>query len=169
MVRSVVAVRTLDRAVHQKVPLMGVVQAATPAPILLYDGVCGLCNRSVQFILRRDRKVIFCFASLQSPISQTILARHGANPTDLDTVYLAVNYSQPDEALLARSDAVADVLRRLGGVWSFFGAVLRLIPRPLRDWGYNLVARNRYRIFGHYDTCPVPTQETRSRFLDQQP
>ena len=138
-------------------------------PILLYDGVCGLCNRSVQFILRRDRKAIFRFASLQSPFAQTILARHRANPANLDTVYLVANYNQPGEALLARSDAVADILKRLGGVWSLLGAVLRLIARPLRDWGYNLVARNRYRIFGHYDTCPVPTQETRSRFLDQQP
>ena len=138
-------------------------------PILLYDGVCGLCNRSVQFILRRDLRAIFRFAALQSPFAQTILARHGANPADLDTVYLVVNYSQPDEALLARSDAVADVLRRLGGVWRFFGAGFRLVPRPLRDWGYNLVARNRYRIFGHDDTCPLPTPETRSRFLDQQP
>ena len=142
---------------------------ATPPPILLYDGVCGLCNRSVQFILRRDRKAIFRFASLQNPFAQTILARHGADPADLDTVYLVVNYNQPDEALLARSDAVADVLRRLGGVWSVFAAALRLVPRPLRHWGYSLVARNRYRIFGHYDTCPLPTPETRSRFLDQQP
>jgi predicted DCC family thiol-disulfide oxidoreductase YuxK len=141
---------------------------ATP-PILLYDGVCGLCNRSVQFILRHDRNAIFNFASLQSPIARTILARHGADPADLDTVYLVVNYNQPDEALLARSDAVADILRRLGGVWNLFGAILSLVPRPLRDWGYNLVARNRYRIFGHYDTCPLPTPETRSRFLDRQP
>jgi predicted DCC family thiol-disulfide oxidoreductase YuxK len=139
------------------------------SPILLYDGVCGLCNRSVQFILRHDRKASFRFASLQSPFAQTILVRHGADPADLDTVYLVVNYTQLDEALLARSDAVADILRRLSGVWSFLGAALRLIPRPLRDWGYNLVARNRYRIFGHYDTCPLPTPETRSRFLDQQP
>jgi predicted DCC family thiol-disulfide oxidoreductase YuxK len=138
-------------------------------PILLYDGVCGLCNRSVQFILRHDLRVLFRFASLQSPSAQTILVRHGADPADLDTVYLVVNYNQPDEALLARSDAVADILGRLGGVWNLLGAVLRIIPRPLRDWGYNLVARNRYRIFGHYDTCPLPTPETRSRFLDQQP
>jgi predicted DCC family thiol-disulfide oxidoreductase YuxK len=141
---------------------------AAPPPILLYDGVCGLCNRSVQFILRHDRCAIFNFASLQSPIAQTILAGHGANPANLDTVYLVANYNQPGEVLLSRSDAVADILRRLGGIWSFFGAVLRLIPRSLRDWGYNLVARNRYRIFGHYDTCPLPTPETRSRFLDQQ-
>jgi predicted DCC family thiol-disulfide oxidoreductase YuxK len=143
--------------------------AAAAPPILLYDGVCGLCNRSVQFILRHDRKAIFRFASLQSPFAQTILARHRANLADLDTVYLVVSHNQPDEALVARSDAVAEIVRRLGGVWNLFGAILSLLPRPLRDWGYNLVARNRYRIFGHYDTCPLPTPETRSRFLDQQP
>jgi predicted DCC family thiol-disulfide oxidoreductase YuxK len=157
-------------------------------PILLYDGVCGLCNRLVQFILRHDRAGIFRFAALQSPLAAAILARHGADATELDTVYVVLNYepnandqkqstptsgvelrrSEPAESLLSRSDAFAFVLSQLGGWWAFIGAIIRMVPRFIRNWGYNLVARTRYRIFGHYDTCPLPTPETRSRFLDMQ-
>jgi predicted DCC family thiol-disulfide oxidoreductase YuxK len=135
-------------------------------PILLYDGVCGLCNRHVQFILRHDRAANFRFAALQSPFAARILARHGANPSDLDTAYVVINYDEPNESLLLRSDAILFVLKQLGGVWRFAGFILSLIPRPIRNWGYNLVARTRYRIFGRYDSCPLPTAETRSRFLD---
>ena len=141
-----------------------------PHPILLYDGVCGLCNRLVQFILRWDRKAVFRFASLQSSFAARVLARHGADPADLDTVYVVLNNvpedNQRNESLLARSDAVAFILRRLGGIWRFAAFVLNLVPRPLRDWGYRVVAHNRYRIFGRYDSCPMPSAETRSRFLD---
>src|SRR5579864_2694841 len=146
-----------------------------PPPILLYDGVCGLCNRFVQFTLRRDRKAIFRFASLQSAFATRILTRHGADPRDLDTVYIVVNFDlakqdsageNPDERVLARSEAVLFVLRTLGGVWGSLETFLRLVPKPLRDWGYGLVARHRYRIFGRYAACPLPNPGTQSRFLD---
>ena len=135
-------------------------------PILLYDGVCGLCNRLVQFILRRDRNAIFRFAALQSPFAARTLARHGASAADLNTVNVIVNHDAPTESLLSRSDAVLFILSQLGGFWRFSALILRLVPRFLRDWGYALVARTRYRIFGRYDSCPLPTAETRSRFLD---
>lgn len=135
-------------------------------PILLYDGVCGLCNRLVQFILPRDRAAVFRFAALQSPLAARILARHGANAADLDTVYVVLNLDAPNESLLARSDAIIFVLQQLGGIWRFVASVLSVLPRPLRNWGYSLVAHTRYRLFGRYDSCPVPTPETRSRFLD---
>ena len=135
-------------------------------PILLYDGVCGLCNRLVQFILRRDRHVVFRFASLQSPLAAQILTRHGANPADLDTVYVVLNHQQPGESLLPRSDAVLFILAHLGGIWRACALVLKLLPRSIRDVPYRVVARNRYRIFGRYDSCPVPTEATRARFLD---
>lgn len=144
------------------------------APILLYDGVCGLCNRLVQFILRRDRKAVFRFAALQSPFAAAVLARHGAEAADLDTVYVIQNHdsgntdpAQPEQ-LISRSDAIIFVLRQLGGIWPLAAAILRITPRPLRDRGYNIVAHTRYRIFGRYDTCPLPTPETRSRFLDDE-
>src|SRR5437660_1316367 len=108
--------------------------------IVLYDGVCGLCNRLVQFILRRDGGGIFRFASLQSPLAGRILARHGADSRDLDTVYVVVDCDEPGESLLARSDAVLLVLARLGGMWGVAGLVLKVLPRAVRDFLYNFVA-----------------------------
>jgi predicted DCC family thiol-disulfide oxidoreductase YuxK len=135
-------------------------------PILLYDGVCGLCNRLVQFVLRRDPAGMVRFAALQSELATRILTRHGADARDLDTVYVVVNYELSDENLLSLSDAVIFILQHLGAAdLRGAGRVLQVVPRPLREWGYRLVARNRYRIFGRYDTCPMPTEEFRSRFL----
>ena len=135
-------------------------------PILLYDGVCGLCNRFVQFTLRGDRDAIFRFASLQSALAARILARHGANPGDLDTVYVVVGHELPDEYLLSRSDAVLFVLKQLGGIWRAAAFLLQLLPKFLRDLGYNAVARHRYRIFGRSEACALPAAQDRSRFLD---
>jgi len=139
-------------------------------PILLYDGVCGLCNQLVRFVLRRDPAGVFRFAALQSPLAGRILARHGVDALDLDTLYVVVNAEQSDEILLPRSDAVIFILRRFEGAgrgsWRLAGFLLQLVPRAVRDWGYGVVARRRYRIFGRYDACPLPTEETRSRFLD---
>jgi len=138
-----------------------------PHPILLYDGVCGLCNRLTRFILRHDRNAVFQFASLQSPFAARILARHGAHPADLDTVYVVVNYNEADESLLPRTEAIRFLLNQLGGFWRFVGRILAPLPRPFRDWTYRMIARNRYRIFGRYDSCPLPREEARSRFLDR--
>jgi len=135
-------------------------------PYLLYDGVCGLCNRLVQFILRRDRDARFQYASLKSPFATRFLARHGVNPADLDTVYVLVNHRQPNESLRTRSDAVRYVLGQLGRFWRFPGSLLSWLPRPLCDWGYRGVAHNRYRILGRYDACPLPSADLRDRFLD---
>jgi predicted DCC family thiol-disulfide oxidoreductase YuxK len=159
-------------------------------PILLYDGVCGLCNRLVQFILRRDAKATFRFASLQSGLAARVLARHGILPQALDTVYVVIDFELSDERLLSRSDAVVFILGQLGAdelrsarpgqrpgptqatlslwtmVWRLAGALLPFVPRIIREWGYRLVACNRYRVFGRYDACLMPSEETRSRFLD---
>ena len=142
--------------------------ASDPAshPILLYDGACGLCNRLNQFVLRHDPEGLFCFASLQSSLAERILARHGASARDLDTVFIVVNYNHPDESLHARSDAVALVLTHLRGIWRPAGILIGLLPRWFRDWAYTLVASNRYRVFGRYETCMLPSPENRSRFLD---
>ena len=152
---------------------------AMPPPILIYDGVCGLCNRLVQFILRRDRHAVFRFASLQSPPAIRILTRHGVNPSDLDTVYVIVNHDLAQDApndspqgapsneyLLARSDAVLFILNQFGGFCRVLAFFLRLSPKFLRDRAYNAVARRRYRIFGRSETCALPSPQDRSRFLD---
>jgi predicted DCC family thiol-disulfide oxidoreductase YuxK len=135
-------------------------------PILLYDGVCGLCDRLVQFILRRDHKSVFRFASLQSGLAARILARQGADPRDLDAVYIVVNHEEPDGSLLDRSDAVLFVMQQLGGLWTLLAPLLRIVPRPLRDRGYRLVARHRYQVFGRYEACVLPSPKDRDRFLD---
>jgi predicted DCC family thiol-disulfide oxidoreductase YuxK len=135
-------------------------------PIILYDGVCGLCNSLVQFLLKRDSDGRLRFASLQSDFATQVLQRHGFDPKDLDTMHLVENYDQPGERVLQRSTAILRAGRELGGVWSFLAALGRVVPRPLRDMFYGLVARNRYRVFGKYETCMLPDPNQRSRFLD---
>jgi predicted DCC family thiol-disulfide oxidoreductase YuxK len=137
-----------------------------PHPILLYDGVCGLCNRLVQFILRRDRKAVFQFASLQSAFAARILTRHAVSPTDLDTVYVVLNHELPDESLLSRSAAVHFVLKELGGLGRPASSLLQLLPKFLSDAAYNTVAHHRYRIFGRSEVCTLPRDQDHSRFLD---
>src|SRR5918998_3679550 len=105
-------------------------------PIVLYDGVCGLCNRGVQFLLKRDKRGQLQFASLQSDFAAKVLGRHGIDPKDLDTVYVVVNHNQPDEKILGRSDAVLRAWHELGGAWQLLSATGRIIPRPLRDLVY---------------------------------
>jgi len=134
-------------------------------PIILYDGVCGLCNRFVQFVLKHDHKDQFRFAALQSKFARTIRERQGLNPDLLDTVYLVFDFGLPTEYLLSRNDAAAAVLKELGGFWRFWAKLLELLPRRFRDWRYALVARNRYRFFGKYEACPLPKEKDRHKFL----
>ena len=135
-------------------------------PIVLYDGVCGLCNRLVQFLLKHDREGRLRFASLQSDFAAKVLGRHGFDPKDLDTVHVIENYDQPDERVSQRSDAILRAGRELGGFYGASATIARVVPRPLRDLVYRLVATNRYRMFGKYDACMLPDPDQRSRFLD---
>jgi predicted DCC family thiol-disulfide oxidoreductase YuxK len=137
-------------------------------PIILYDGVCGLCNRLVQFVLRHDSRDRFRFAALQSDFANRVLRQHGATPEDLDTVYVVLDHALPGERLASRSDAAVVVLKELGLGWGLLARALRVFPRWLRNWAYNLVARNRYRIFGKHDSCPIPSEKDRRKFLDLQ-
>jgi predicted DCC family thiol-disulfide oxidoreductase YuxK len=142
--------------------------APDPNTIILYDGVCGLCNRLVQFLLNRDLHDRFRFASLQSEFAADILRRHNTSPDNLDTMYVVLNYDLSGERIASRSDAAVVALRELGGGWATLSAALRLVPLRVRNRGYNLVSRNRYRIFGRYDSCPIPSEKDRDKFLDQQ-
>jgi len=135
-------------------------------PVLLYDGVCGLCNRLVQFTLRHDRNDTFRFASLQGPTAGCILDRQGQSPADLDTFYVVTDCGQPEELLRSRSDAALFVLRELGGASRMLAGIGGVLPKVLRDAAYNLVARNRYRVFGKFDACPLPNPKDRHKFLD---
>ena len=142
--------------------------ASTSNPIILYDGICSMCNRLVQFVLKRDSQDRFRFASLQSDFAARILRRHGAAPEDLDTVYVVLDHALPGERLASRSDAAVVVLNELGAGWSFLGTALRVLPEWLQNWGYNLIARNRYRMFGKQNSCCIPDEKNRHRFLDLQ-
>ena len=133
--------------------------------LVLYDGVCGLCNGLNQFLLKRDPDDHFRFASLQSEFAASLLRRHEINAVDLDTVYVVADYGHPGQRLLARSDAILHVIGRLGGVWGLL-SVARALPKSLRDAFYKVVARNRYSVFGKYDVCLMPEERYRKKFLD---
>jgi predicted DCC family thiol-disulfide oxidoreductase YuxK len=141
-------------------------------PLIFYDGVCGLCNRFVRFVLRHDRRGVFRFASLQSPLAARILAAHTTNSGMLDALFVVRDFAPEKSgnlsqtALLSRSDAVLFVLHKLGGVCRAAAVGLRLVPRFVRDWAYRQVAANRYRIFGRSEVCAIPDPSARSRFLD---
>ena len=132
--------------------------------VLLYDGVCGLCARSVQYVLARDRHDRFRFAPLQSHFAAELLERHGKDPRDLDTMYVVVDYQQPAERVLSHAAAARYVVDTLNDS-AWLRAVLHLTPLPLLNFGYRLVARNRYRWFGRYDQCRIPSPEQRAKFL----
>ncbi len=132
-----------------------------PVPrLILFDGVCHFCAASVRFILRRDPRGHFHFAPLQSALGRQICAAHGLNQNALDTLV----YARDGQPPLIRSDAALAVAAGLGWPWRAL-AVLRLIPRPVRDAAYQFIANNRYRWFGQSDACMVPTAEQRARFL----
>jgi len=133
--------------------------------VILYDGLCGLCNRGVRFVLKRDRKGVFRFASLQSSAGREILARHGIAPAALDTFYVVRDFGLAGERVLSKSSAAIYTAARLGGIWKA-AAVLRVLPPRVRDLLYDTVARHRYRLFGRYDTCPLPEARYRDRFID---
>ena len=132
--------------------------------LFLYDGVCALCNGVVRFLMRRDGQDRLRYAPLQSSLGREVLARFGIS-TFPDGVVLVTDALTPKERLYQRSDAGAASLQLLGQPWRLAGRVLALVPRPLRDWSYGMVARFRYRLFGRYDTCPLPTPEQRGRLL----
>ena len=133
--------------------------------LILYDGVCGLCNRLVQFILPRDRGDAFVFAALQSDLAATVLARHGRDARAVDTFFVVCDYETAGERLLDRSDAGLFVAKTRGRGWQLFWP-LRLLPRALRDVGYGMIAGNRYRVFGRLDQCLLPGPGARHKFLD---
>jgi predicted DCC family thiol-disulfide oxidoreductase YuxK len=141
------------------------VDAESDGPIVLYDGVCALCNRLVRFVLARDRAGLFRFASLQGEVARAVLARHGRNPDALDTLVVVLDPGLPAERLLDRSTAAVFVLQQLPGVSRIAGRVMAAVPASLRDVVYRLIARTRYRTFGRYEVCPLPPPGVRDRFL----
>lgn len=137
--------------------------------LLLYDGLCGFCNGSVQWLLKHDQADRFRFAPQQSPLAGRILLRHGMSREELiheNSVYLVLNLDSKQERLLSRSDVTVTSLLMLPGIWRLLGHLLKAVPKPIRDAGYSLVARNRFRIGGRLSSCPIPSPSQKQKFLD---
>ncbi|MFN7982870.1 MAG: DCC1-like thiol-disulfide oxidoreductase family protein [Vicinamibacterales bacterium] len=135
--------------------------------LILFDGECSFCAGWVQFVLARDPQGTFHFASAQSDAGRRQLAQAGHSGADLKTVYVITSYTSGDGTCLTRSDAAAFIASQLGGRWSLAGALLRVVPRQLRDAGYDVVARYRHQLGASATVCLMPTAEQRQRFLDR--
>lgn len=129
-----------------------------PRPLIFFDGVCGLCERSVGFVRSHDRALRFHFAPLQGETARAFLP--AAAHQSLSSMVLVDN-----TGTYRRSDAIWRILVQLGGIWRLLGYGMAIIPRPLRNWGYEFVARHRYRVFGKKEACRIPTLEERKLFL----
>jgi predicted DCC family thiol-disulfide oxidoreductase YuxK len=139
-------------------------------PLVLFDGVCGLCNWSVDFLLRHDSRAVLRFAPLQGSTAASILASTPPHdpqaPTSSeDSDSLKSLILVDDDGIHRRSTAVIRILRLLGGKWKLAAALLWLVPKPIRELGYRLTASNRYRLFGKKETCRMPSPQERQRFL----
>lgn len=126
-------------------------------PVLLFDGVCNLCNGVVQFVLKNDRRGVLQFASQQSESGVSLLERHKIPP--MQGVVLLEG-----ETVFTGSDAALRLFRHLGSGWGALEA-LRILPRPLREFVYGFIAQNRYKLFGKRESCMVPRAEWKGRFL----
>ncbi|WP_447782386.1 thiol-disulfide oxidoreductase DCC family protein [Stenotrophomonas riyadhensis] len=137
-------------------------EAATDAggAVIVFDGVCALCNRWVRFLLRFDRKGRYRFAAMQGAQGSVLLRAHGLDPQDPMSFLLL-----DEQGAWTDTDAILRVLAGLGGGWRLTGA-LRVLPRSWRDGAYRVLARNRYRWFGRHDGCYLPAPEQAARFLD---
>ena len=129
-------------------------------PIILFDGVCNLCTASVQFVIARDRRRRFRFASLQSPVADQILGPDFERGDRLGSVVLVIGHER-----YRKSSAALRTLWRLDGLWPLLAAFL-IVPRPIRDWVYDWIGSRRYRFFGKRDVCWVPDPKLTELFLD---
>lgn len=128
--------------------------------VILFDGICNLCNSAVNFIIKRDANNIFKFASIQSETGQSLINKFKINLMGIDSVILIEgNY------YYIKSTAFIKIIKKLNGLWKIFYMFI-IIPRPIRDFFYDILAKNRYKWFGKRDECMVPTVEMKDRFLD---
>jgi predicted DCC family thiol-disulfide oxidoreductase YuxK len=128
-------------------------------PVILFDGLCNLCNWSVQFVIRRDREGLFRFGALQSPEARHLLQALGPAALDVSTVVLVEGTKVTTE-----SDAVLAIARKLGGAWGMLYWLV-VVPRPVRDGVYRFISRHRYRYFGRRRECMVPASEQIRKFI----
>ncbi len=130
--------------------------------IILFDGVCNLCNSAVNFIIKRDKKDIFRYASLQSEIGKKLILERNIDTSSLDSILLI----EPKIAYYHKSTAALHIAKQLSGLYPILSVFL-IFPKFFRDWVYNIIARNRYKWFGKKESCMIPTPELKALFIDQ--
>lgn len=130
--------------------------------IILFDGVCNLCDSAVQFVIQHDKKDVFRFVAIQSELGEQILKHIGINPMNIDSVILY----EPGIAYYYKSDAALQIAKNLGGFFHF-GTFFRIIPTGISNKLYDYIAKNRYKWYGKKETCLIPTLELKSKFLYQ--
>jgi predicted DCC family thiol-disulfide oxidoreductase YuxK len=128
-------------------------------PIILFDGVCNLCNGAVLFVIRHDKNARFTFVSLQSTFGQEKLKQFGLSSDQLNTIVLLSK-----GRIFTKSSAALEIARHLDGLWPLF-SLFKIVPSRVRDFAYDFIARNRYRWFGKREACMIPTPKLKSRFL----
>lgn len=129
--------------------------------IILFDGVCNLCNSSVQFVIKRDKKDIFRYAALQSETGQELVKQRHIDTSKVDSIILI----EPGVAYYTKSDAALEIAQELGGLWKL-SSIFTWIPTSIRNSIYDFVAKNRYKWFGKQESCMIPTPELKAKFLD---
>jgi len=129
--------------------------------IILFDGVCNLCDRVVQYVIEHDKKNVFLFAALQSDIGIKILKHTGIDPAKTDSIVLY----EPGIAYHYKSGAALEIAKNLGGFLSI-GTIFKILPAFLRDNVYDYIAKNRYKWYGKKDNCMIPTSELKAKFLE---
>ena len=129
--------------------------------IILFDGVCNLCNSSIQFVIKHDKKNRYKFAALQSDVAKMLLNERGIDSSQIDSIVLI----DPNTAYYIKSSAALEIGKSFGGGWRLL-SIFEWVPRPIRDWIYDLIAKNRYSWFGKQNDCMIPTPELKAKFLD---
>jgi len=129
-------------------------------PVIFFDGICNLCNASVQFAIKRDSKKVFRYTALQGVFAQSVLPEYNIDLTKINSILLL-----EDNRIYTKSSAALRVAKKLDGLWPLLYGLI-IIPKFIRDWFYDIVAKNRYKWWGKQEFCWVPTPELKSRFYD---
>ncbi len=129
--------------------------------LILFDGVCNLCNASVQFVIERDKKDLFRFASLQSELGRQFISDRNIDTSKIDSIILV----ESAMAYHVKSSAAIRIAKHLGAAWPLLQIFL-ILPAPIRNFFYDIIAKNRYRWFGRQDNCWIPTPDLHAKFLD---
>jgi predicted DCC family thiol-disulfide oxidoreductase YuxK len=136
--------------------------------LMLYDGLCGVCNHAVQWVIKHDHGDRFRFAPQQSAVAAAILSRNGIDREAMlqsNSVYMVLDAGSKHERLLTQSDVTVHLLLLLGGRWRVLGRMLRAVPLLVRNAVYRMFARNRYRLTSQYEVCPIPPEAVRMKFV----